>query len=176
MKQGHSFTPLVTFEPFDMADANRCLDKWGHKMGACRRGATARGGGSFAHALNIGGQVVGVTVTSELIRETVAGAPHITRENGIELARVCASRRDVCRVLVRLWRLAVLANLPHEWGVSYQDAALHSGDLYRFDGWTRGAWSHSGMDARSGRKGRDKWIWTVANIYQGAAKEITHGR
>ncbi len=42
---------------------------------------------------------------------------------------------------------------------SYQDADMHSGNTYRFDGWTRIGFSSSGTDIRSGRKGRRKWIW-----------------
>lgn len=154
-----SMAPEVTFESIPMPTANRCLTEWGHKMGPCRRGATSRGGGSFAHGLCRDHKLIGVVVTSELIRPTITDNPQLNRENTIELARVCASRKDVCRVLLRLWRLFVFDELPHAFALSYQDAALHSGDLYRFDGWKRVARSRSGTDQRSGLKGRDKYIW-----------------
>lgn len=47
----------------------------------------------------------------------------------------------------------------YRWAVSYQDGALHSGNLYRFDGWVRIGRSRSSVDPRTGRKGRNKVIW-----------------
>ena len=49
--------------------------------------------------------------------------------------------------------------MPYTHAISYQDADLHNGDTYRFDGWKREGYSSSGNDSRSGRKGRNKWIW-----------------
>lgn len=43
--------------------------------------------------------------------------------------------------------------------MSYQDADLHNGHTYRFDGWERVGYSHSGNDYRTGRRGRRKWVW-----------------
>jgi hypothetical protein len=62
-----------------------------------------------------------------------------------------------------------LPGLPFRVAISYQDAALHSGNLYRFDGWQRRAFSHSGTDTRSGRPGRDKWIWVYPPQPDGAS-------
>jgi len=146
---------MVSFDPIPLAEANALLVAWGHKMGPCKRG-NARG---WSHALMHEGRPVAVTVTATLIRERVGGAAHLTRDNTIELARLCAERSGLCRVALRLWREFVFPALPYEWAMSYQDADLHSGNTYRFDGWTRVARARSGPDTRSGRAGRDKWVW-----------------
>jgi hypothetical protein len=88
-----------------------------------------------------------------------AGCDYMTRANTIELARLCASRSGLCRVALRLWREGVFPLFGVQYAMSYQDADLHSGNTYRFDGWRRVAFSSSGTDQRSGRKGRRKWIW-----------------
>lgn len=62
-------------------------------------------------------------------------------------------------MVLRLWREFVFPAMGYQFAISYQDAALHSGNLYRFDGWTRIGYSSSGTDARSGRRGRNKFIW-----------------
>ena len=148
--------PAVTFGPISLEEANRLLVLWGHKMGACQRG-NARG---WSHALLHEGEPVAVTITASLIRQSVGGARHLTRGNTIELARLCAARPGLCRVALRLWREFVFPSLGYEWAMSYQDAALHSGNLYRFDGWTcLPKTSRSGRDSRSGRCGRRKRIW-----------------
>lgn len=154
--------PLVEFSPIELPVANRFLVAHAHKMGPCNRpmnGTLASGGGRESHGLFHDGQLVGVTVTCTLAAARVAD--RFTRDDSIELARLCADRPGLCRVLLRLWRLFVFDQLadPIKWAVSYQDASLHTGDTYRFDGWKRIAFSHSGTDRRSGRPGRDKWIW-----------------
>ena len=138
-------SPLVSFDAIDRDDLNRCLVAWGHKMGTLSR---PMGDGPF-HGLRNHGTLVGVVATSELIGATCAG---LSRHEAVELSRVCAARRDLCRVLVRLWREFVFPAMRREWAVSYQDAVEHSGNLYRFDGWTRLGFSHSGSDQRSARK------------------------
>jgi hypothetical protein len=136
--------------------ANALLAGWGHKMGPCNRG-NSRG---WSHALFHEGRPVAVTITATLIRQNVAGAADLTRENTIELARLCAERPGLCRVALRLWREFVLPALPYQFAISYQDADIHNGNTYRFDGWERmPKIAHSGTDSRSGRKGRNKWVW-----------------
>ncbi len=48
---------------------------------------------------------------------------------------------DLCRVVLRLRRSFVFPAITVarvcRWAVSYQDSVLHSGNLYRFDGWAR---------------------------------------
>jgi len=149
--------PIVTFEPVSLETANALLTQWSHKMGPCVRG-NARG---LCHALFHEGNPVAVTITATLIRECVGGGNgHLTRENTIELARLCAARPGLCRVVLRLWREFVLPTLPYEYAISYQDADIHNGNTYRFDGWERiGDIARSVTDSRSGRKGRNKWVW-----------------
>lgn len=147
--------PMVTFEAIKLEQANALLATWGHKMGPCLRG-NARG---WSHALLHEGQPVALTVTANLIADAVGGAPGLNRANTVELARLCAVRSGLCRVAIRLWREFVFPALGYKYAVSYQDADLHQGHTYRFDGWQRIARSRSGVDTRSGRVGRDKYVW-----------------
>ena len=145
----------VAFEPIDRDDLNSCLSAWKHRMGELRR--PTRG---WDHGLRHGGELVAVVATDTLIRPKVAG---FDRHQAIELSRLCAVRPDICRVVLRLWRLFVFPAIAQErgcvWAISYQDSALHSGNLYRFDGWVRLGVSRSGVDPRTGRRGRSKVIW-----------------
>lgn len=147
--------PLLNFDSVDRAELNARLAEWGHRMGPCRRPHEG-----WSHGLFSEGEMVAVTAADTLIRERVAG---LTRAEALELSRVCASRPELCRVVLRLWREFVFRPLAaqrgYTWAVSYQDEALHRGDLYRFDGWLPLARSRSGTDPRSGRRGRDKTIW-----------------
>ena len=106
------------------------------------------------------GEPVALTITAALVRETCAG---LTRDEAVELARLCAKLPHINRVMLRLWREAVLPQLArahgYRWAVSYQDEGLHTGNTYRFDGWKPLSRSRSGTDQRSGRKGRAKTIW-----------------
>jgi len=144
--------PIQHLAQIDLAEANQLLVKWGHKMGACNR----PNGAIYAHAMFIHGQPAALAIGSSLIRETAAG---FTRAEALELARLCAARPDLNRVMLRLWRECVFPAFGCGWAISYQDEAMHTGDIYRFDGWVRLARSRSGTDARSGRKGRNKTIW-----------------
>jgi hypothetical protein len=153
-------TPLITFEQISLAHANECLSQWGHKMGPLNRGNQS----GVSYALFHDGRPVAVAITSTLIRERVGGGlVHLTRQNTCELSRLCAERPGLCRVALRLWREFVFPLLGYEYAISYQDADLHNGNTYRFDGWSREAFSRSGVDSRSGRKGRNKWIWVWRN-------------
>ncbi|RWC92894.1 MAG: hypothetical protein EOS73_35315, partial [Mesorhizobium sp.] len=66
-----------------------------------------------------------------------------SRHEAIELSRLCAARPDLSRVTLCMWRAFVFPALCQEsgfvWAVSYQDAAIHAGNLYRFDGWVQPA-------------------------------------
>lgn len=110
--------------------------------------------------LHHAGRLIAVAAGDGLIAETCAG---LDRSRAYELARVCAERPDLCRVVVRLWRefaFPAMAQVHgYEWAVSYQDAVLHTGGLYRHDGWVQLGASRSGTDRRSGRTGRSKIIW-----------------
>lgn len=144
--------PICRLDQIDNEDAGKALIRWNHKMGPCNRPM----GIIRSHGLFHQGTLVAVVVTADLVNETCAG---LSRSKAIELARLCAERPDLCRVVLRLWREFIFPCFGKEWAVSYQDEALHTGDTYRFDGWVRLARSHSGTDQRSGRKGRNKTIW-----------------
>ena len=150
--------PLLWFDQIELPEANACLEEWGHHMGALRRPIN----GELCHALihRHEGPVVVVT-TSTLIKDAVGGGlAHLGRHNTIELSRLCARRAGLCRLGIRLWREFVFPALGLAYAISYQDADMHSGATYRFDGWGRSPLkSRSGTDSRSGRKGRDKWVW-----------------
>jgi hypothetical protein len=153
---GPSMFPMIAFDRINLDDANRCLIAWGHKMGPLHRGNQ----GANCFALYDQERPVAVATASNLITPRVGGGiTHLTRENTIELSRLCAARGGLCRVALRLWREFVFPLLPYEYAISYQDADLHNGNTYRFDGWKRIGFSSSGPDTRSGRKGRNKWIW-----------------
>ena len=160
--------PLVWFDRIDRREANQLLIEWQHKMGPIKRQVDSE----VCHVLIASGAPVALTAASTLIRENVGGGlGHLTRENTIELSRLCASRSGLCRIALRIWREFVFPGLGFPSAISYQDADLHSGATYRFDGWQRVGFSHSGTghqppEVRSGRaaagerkKGRDKWIW-----------------
>lgn len=153
--------PLVSFDAIDEGELNACLVQWGHKMGPLNR-PTEYGFG--AHGLRHNGRLVAVAAWSALVRENCAGMTFLPRQTTTELSRVCAERPDLCRVIVRLWREFVFPGVcdarGHKWAVSYQDADLHSGDLYRFDGWLKlGEFRSGGHDPRTGRKGRTGFVW-----------------
>ena len=148
--------PIAHLEAIGLEDANAALERWGHRVGPCHR----PNGHLWAHGLFEHGALVAVAVSAALIRETCQG---LDRARAFELARLCAARPHLCRPMLRLWREFVFPPLCRchgwEWAVSYQDEALHSGDLYRFDGWVRLGRSRSGKDPRSGRQGRTKTVW-----------------
>lgn len=150
--------PIVAFDEISRADANRCLVAWGHKMGPLERG-NVRG---LHYALYEEGEPVGLAMAATTITPTVGGGlAHLNRDNTIELARLCAARPHLCRAVLRLWREFVFPRMGYPWAMSYQDADIHNGNTYRFDGWSRAGYSRAGgTDRRSGRVGRNKWIWT----------------
>jgi hypothetical protein len=150
----HDFTPLLLFDRIETDEANELLVKWEHKMGPINRPFPSQ-----AFALYHLNRPVAVAIHGCLITSSVAGSSGINRDNAIELARLCADRRGLCRIVLRMWREFVFVTLRRRYAVSYQDADLHNGNTYRFDGWKRIAYSRSGSDARSGRKGRNKWVW-----------------
>lgn len=149
--------PAAAFDSISLAYANTLLVGWGHRMGPLNRGNSAA---LHCHALFAHGNPVAVVCTSSLIREHVGGGlSHLTRANTIELSRLCAGETWACRVALRLWREVVFPNTGYDFAISYQDAAMHTGNVYRFDGWKRAGFSSSGTDSRTGRRGRRKWIW-----------------
>lgn len=147
---------LCEFKQVTLTEANEYLEKWEHKMGKLRRGRQ----GALCHMLFLRGEPVGLTAASNIIAQNVGGGlKDLTRINTIELSRLCSSKPNICRVVLRMWREFVFPELKYEVAISYQDSKLHNGDTYRFDGWKKIGFSHSGKDTRTGRLGRDKYIW-----------------
>lgn len=163
--------PIAHVEAIEMSTCNAALTRWGHQMGPCNR----PNGFLWGHGLFEHGELVAVTVSSALINETCAG---LSRVEAFELARLCASRPHLCRVMLRLWREFVFPPLCRvhgwQWAISYQDQGLHTGNTYRFDGWVQLGQSHSGTDTRSGRKGRNKtiWGWNESHEARASSKKI----
>ena len=156
----YSMFPVAAFTETTLDKANELLILWQHKMGPLCRGNQ----GAICHVLLQAGRPVAVTTASNLIAPNVGGgADWLTRENTIELSRLCSERSGITRVALRLWREFVFPGLGYQFAVSYQDADIHTGNTYRFDGWQRVAFSHSGTDTRSGRPGRNKWVWVWPN-------------
>lgn len=155
------FPPPIHMDTIDRSTLNECLSRWEHKMGEWNRPIQREWlTGLFHH-----GRPVAVLAASVLIRQRCGG---FDRSQAIELGRVCAARRNLNRAALRLWREFVFPEICISGGysavISYQDAVLHAGDLYRFDGWTRVGVSRSGTDARSGRRGRSKVIWAYGDL------------
>lgn len=154
------FAPIQHIDAIDRADLNRLLVAWGHRMGAYSRPSYAI---EAHYAMFEHGEPVAVAAAGETVREVV-GQTGIRREQCVELARLCAVRPGLCRPMLRLWREMVFPALATMHGralaVSYQDEALHTGDVYRFDGWLMiGRGGGGGADARTGRAGRRMKIW-----------------
>lgn len=147
---------VSSFQQVDLDEANKYLTLWDHKMGQLRRGKQ----NAICHMLFHKNNPVAVTTASHLIRENVGGGlKQLRRNNTVELSRLCACQPGLCRIALRMWREFVFPELPFDFAISYQDSNLHKGYTYKFDGWKRMGFSHSGTDKRTGRKGRDKWIW-----------------
>ena len=154
------FSPAIHIAAIDREMLNQCLVAWEHKMGIYARPSYAI---EAHHALFHHGQPVAVTAASETVRETI-GDTGLRRSEVVELARLCACRRDLCRPMLRLWRELLWPDIAaahgRDFAVSYQDEALHSGDVYRFDGWLEvGRGGRGGSDSRTGRPGRKLKIW-----------------
>lgn len=151
-----SFLPLVAFDRIEKRDADARLVEWGHWLGACNRPF-----GQHHFGLFVGAELLGVVVSASTVNESCGGYP---RSEIVELARHCShpDHRDLSRVLLRLWRkIAPVAWAADYWPVralvSYANAARHTGDLYRFDGWRKVA------EVRGGTAGGN---WTRGKQYE----------
>lgn len=150
--------PLVSFDRIDNDQADQLLERWGHWLGGCNR---PFGRQSFGLQVADAG-IVSVAVSASTVNPTCGGHP---RGEVVELARLASAPehcRWACRVTLRLWRHVAPAQWaadywPCTWRVSYQDAARHTGNLYRFDGWTKLA------EVRGGTAGGN---WTRGKTYQ----------
>lgn len=131
-----SLLPLACFERIERIDADQRYKEWGHYLGACERPFGRQDFGMY-----VAGDLVSVATSASTVSAICGG---YDRGTIVELARLCSSpgHRWATRVCLRLWReLAATewaaAYWPVQALVSYQSAVRHSGDIYRFDGWTR---------------------------------------
>lgn len=128
---------MIVFEQISNVDADQKLVEFGHVLGACNR---PFGRQSFGLIL-LGVGIISVAVSASTVNARCAG---YDRKEVVELAR-CASDPTFkwsTRVCLRLWReLAPKVWASKYWPVcavvSYQNALIHSGNLYRFDGWRK---------------------------------------
>lgn len=147
-------TGLATFEAIDDAIPDAALCEWGHWLGGCDRPFGRRSFGLY-----VVGDLVAVAVSASTVNARCGG---FDRRECVELARLCShpEHRDMTRVALRLWRKIAVQTWPY-WSalaaVSYANAARHSGDIYRFDGWKKVA------DAREGTAGGG---WTRGKRYE----------
>lgn len=141
--------PIAGVYPFDVDEANALLVEWGHKLGPCNRPFHQE-----AFALESRGRIVAVAISASIVNGPVGG---FQRNEVVELARQAACERWANRVMIRLWR-EVCAPLwpcwPVKAAVSYSHNAMHSGDLYRFDGWER--WKTDAGSSGGGTWGRQR--------------------
>lgn len=146
-------------------EADEALVAWGHWLGKCNRPF-----GRESYGLHVDGLgLVAVAVSASTVNKTCAGFP---RGEVVELARLCSrpDQRWATRPMLRLWREVAAPRWPH-WPtrafVSYSDATRHTGDIYRFDGWTRVAETRGGTTGKNAGWSRAKriapkvvWAWT----------------
>lgn len=148
--------PRITFDVIENERADAALIEWGHFLGACNRPF-----GRVSFGLELDSQLVAVAVSASTVN---ARCGIDARTECIELARLCShpDHRDLTRVALRLWRKVAARTWPH-WKaralVSYANATRHTGDIYRFDGWTKVA------DVRGGVAGGNEGSWTKGKRY-----------
>lgn len=138
--------PLGSFDVIGRDEANECLERWGHRMGPIRRPL-------FRAPIDFGlrekGELLAVATADTLIRPTAG----LDRSNAFELSRLCAAAPRLTRLMIRLWTEIGYPEIVRTWGtpwaISYQNAAMHDGDLYRFDGWVKLKYSTGGRDPRA---------------------------
>ena len=158
--------PMVGLGPIGLAEANRLLDCWGHRLGPIHRPFTMQ-----AFALEKCGTPISVAVSASAVSATVAG---FRRQEVVECARLCSDPAHpwANRVMLRLWREACARAWP-DWevlaAISYSQNAHHRGDLYRFDGWEKiredcgsrggGAWSRKRYASDAVYGSKTLWLW-----------------
>jgi antitoxin VapB len=157
--------PMAGLYPLPVDEANRLIvDRWQHKLGAVNRPFRQE-----AYALELRGATVAVATSGSIVNGPVAG---YERNEVVELTRL-AGERWATRIMLRLWR-EVCAPAWDCWpvlaAVSYSVNALHTGDLYRFDGWEKvredagatrptAAWGKPGVSRGAADGYKTLWVW-----------------
>lgn len=166
--------PLAGIYPVSVAEANQLLIRWEHKLGPCERPFHQE-----AFVLEVAGRPVAVAVSASIVHGPVAG--YRTQEV-VELARQAACEPWANRVMIRLWREAcapLWPCWPVKAAVSYHHEGLHTGNLYRFDGWEKikegvgsmggGAWSRQRVATDVVVGPKTLWLWRYEQINEAAA-------
>lgn len=129
---------LVRVDPIDRRECNDLLTKWEHPLGPCDRPF-----GQDHWLFICAGRPVALAVSASIVSPTLRDVTDTTRlrREIVELARIARhpDERWSLRVMLRIWREVLAAEWEH-WSASLLASyALpgYSGDLYRFDGWTR---------------------------------------
>ncbi len=153
--------PILGLNRISNELANECLVKWDHKLGPCNRPFLTE---SFA--IEKEGEPIAVAMSCSIVHGPVAG---YSVKEVVELARLCSSTPYLNRVMLRLWREYCAPNYG-AWRpkavVSYSHNGLHSGDIYRFDGWGK-VTDKAGSTGKGGNWGRRG---------KGYANQVIHGR
>lgn len=155
--------PLIGVYPVDIGKANEMLVAWGHKLGAVNRPFRQE-----AYALELNGLMISIAVSASAVNH----AGGYRRNEIVELARLASCEPWANRVMLRLWRqicAPMWACWPVKAAISYSHNAMHTGNLYRFDGWRAiktdcgssggGGWSRKRCsgDVVNGKK--TLWVW-----------------
>lgn len=129
---------LVRVDPIDRGECNDLLTRWEHPLGPCNRPF-----GQDHWLLICAGRPVALAVSASIVSPTLRDADNATRMRReiLELARIARhpDERWSLRVMLRIWREVLAAEWTHWTPSLFASYALpgSSGDLYRFDGWTR---------------------------------------
>lgn len=175
--------PMSGLLPIDIADANRMLVRWGHRLGPANRPFRQE-----AYALELDGRPVSVAVSASIVSATVAG---YGRQEVVELARLCSDPAAAwaTRVMLRLWREVCAPRWdcwPVRAAISYSHNAMHRGTIYRMDGWERitetagssggGAWSRPRYGGEAVAGSKTLWVWRYdRGLLEIAALALTLG-
>jgi hypothetical protein len=152
---------IASFGLCEHDEASDALTRWKHFLGPCDRPF-----GMISYGLWWESDLVGVAISASTVNGACGG---YERKEVVELARLCChpQYRDLSRVILRLWRKAAFTDWEKYWPVtayvSYANAIRHTGNLYRFDGWTKIADVRGGTAGgnRAGTKTYEpKSVWT----------------
>lgn len=159
--------PPIAVSRVTKREANRLLAAWEHELGEYRRPF-----GYEAFTLDVAGEPVALAVSGSIVSSTVEGQ---RRREVVELARLARhpDHPHALRVILRLWRAYLVASWEARyWPVSMAVAYSlpgRTGDLYRFDGWTRvgprrpsaggGTWSNTPAANAIADGVKTLWVW-----------------
>ena len=175
--------PMVGLYPIEVFDANGLLSRWGHRLGVCNRPFRQEG-----YVLELQGRPISVSMSASIVSNTVAG---YARQEVVECARLCSDPEYswATRIMLRLWRevcAPAWACWPVKAAISYSHNGMHSGDLYRFDGWLKvseRAGSSGGGHYSCQRYATDAvhgsktcWIWPSGEERAKWVRDQEHGR